>query len=139
MARLRAETRARARALQALYAWDLRDGEPLDRIASQVWDDLAIAPDERAFAGRIVRTIIAEGKAIDDALRDVTTNWRLERLGVVERAVLRIAAAELLRGDPPPRVTIQEAVRLAERYGSEQSARFVNGVLDALARKMGRL
>ncbi|HJR66235.1 MAG TPA: transcription antitermination factor NusB, partial [Gemmatimonadaceae bacterium] len=74
MPRLRAETRARARALQALYAWDLRDGEPLDRIASQVWDDLAIAPDERAFASRIVRTIIAEGSAIDDALRDVTTN-----------------------------------------------------------------
>jgi N utilization substance protein B len=139
MARLRAETRARARALQALYAWDLRDGESLDRIASQVWDDLAIAPDERAFAGRIVRTIIAEGKAIDEALRDVTTNWRLERLGAVERAVLRIAAAELLRGEPPPRVAIQEAVRLAERYGSAQSARFVNGVLDALARKMGRL
>ena len=137
--RLRAETRARARALQALYAWDLRDGEPLDRIASQVWDDLAIAPDERAFAGRIIRTIVAEGKTIDDALRDVTTNWRLERLGAVERAVLRIAAAELLRGDPPPRVAIQEAVRLAERYGSAQSARFVNGVLDALARKMGRL
>ena len=139
MPRLRAETRARARALQALYAWDLRDGESLDRIASQVWDDLAIAPDERAFAGQIVRTIIAEGKGIDDALRDVTTNWRLERLGAVERAVLRIAAAELLRGDPPPRVAIQEAVRLAERYGSAQSARFVNGVLDALARKMGRL
>lgn len=139
MPRLRAETRARARALQALYAWDLRDGEPLERIASQVWDDLAIAADERAFASRIVRTIIAEGESIDESLRDVTTNWRLERLGAVERAVLRIAAAELLRGDPPPRVAIQEAVRLAERYGSAQSARFVNGVLDALARKMGRL
>jgi transcription antitermination protein NusB len=139
MPRLRAETRARARALQALYAWDLRDGQPLERIASQIWDDLAIAPDERAFASQIVRTIIADGKSIDDALRDVTTNWRLERLGAVERAVLRIAAAELRRGDPPPRVTIQEAVRLAERYGSAQSARFVNGVLDALARRMGRL
>ena len=139
MPRLRAETRARARALQALYAWDLRDGESLERIASQVWDDLAIAPDERVFAEQIVRTIVAEGKGIDDALRDVTTNWRLERLGAVERAVLRIAAAELLRGDPPARVAIQEAVRLAERYGSAQSARFVNGVLDALARKMGRL
>jgi transcription antitermination protein NusB len=139
MPRLRAETRARARALQALYAWDLRDGEPLERIASQVWDDLAIAPDERAFASQIVRTIIADGKSIDDALRDVTTNWRLERLGAVERAVLRIAAAELRQGDPPPRVAIQEAVRLAERYGSAQSARFVNGVLDALARRMGRL
>jgi len=139
MPRLRAETRARARALQALYAWDLRDGEPLDRIANQVWDDLAIPPDERAFAGRIVRTIITDGKSIDESLREVTTNWRLERLGAVERAVLRIAAAELLRGDPPPRVAIQEAVRLAERYGSAQSARFVNGVLDALARRMGRL
>lgn len=139
MPRLRAETRARARALQALYAWDLRDGEPLDRIASQVWDDLAIAPDERAFASQIVRTIMADGKSIDDALRDVTTNWRLERLGAVERAVLRIAAAELRGGDLPARVAIQEAVRLAERYGSAQSARFVNGVLDALARRMGRL
>ncbi len=137
--RLRAETRARARALQALYAWDLRGGEPLDRVASQVWDDLAIAPDERAFASRIVRVILAEGDEIDAALRDVTTNWRLERLGAIERAVLRIAAAELRRGDPPARVTIQEAVRLAERYGSAQSARFVNGVLDALARRMGRL
>jgi transcription antitermination protein NusB len=139
MPRLRAETRARARALQALYAWDLRDGEPLDRIASQVWDDLAIAPDERAFAGKIVRVIMAEGESIDEALRDVTTNWRLERLGAVERAVLRIAAAELRRGETPARVVLQEAVRLAERYGSTQSARFVNGVLDALARKMGRL
>ena len=139
MPRLRAETRARARALQALYAWDLRGGEPLDRVASQVWDDLAIAPDERAFASQIVRVILAERDEIDEALRDVTTNWRLERLGAVERAVLRIAAAELRRGEPPARVTIQEAVRLAERYGSAQSARFVNGVLDALARKMGRL
>jgi transcription antitermination protein NusB len=139
MPRLRAETRARARALQALYAWDLRGGEPLDRVASQVWDDLAIAPDERAFASQIVRVILAEGDEIDAALRDVTTNWRLERVGAVERAVLRIAAAELRRGDPPARVTIQEAVRLAERYGSAQSARFVNGVLDALARRMGRL
>lgn len=135
----RAETRARARALQALYAWDLRRTEPLDRVAAQVWDDLAVAPDERKLAGIIVRTIIAQSDTIDTALRDVTTNWRLERLGVIERAVLRIAAAELHRGDPPPRVTIQEAVRLAERYGSAQSARFVNGVLDALARKMGRL
>ena len=139
MPRLRAETRARARALQALYAWDLRGGEPLDRVASQVWDDLAIAPDERAFASQIVRVILADGEEIDEALRDVTTNWRLERLGAIERAVLRIAAAELRRGDPPARVTIQEAVRLAERYGSAQSARFVNGVLDALARRMGRL
>ena len=139
MSRRRVETRARARALQALYAWDLRRGEPLDRVAAQIWDDLSVEPNERAFAGRILRTVIASGRAIDAALRDVTTNWRLERLGAIERSVLRLAGAELVAGETPPRVVIQEGVTLAERYGSPQSARFVNGVLDALARKLGRL
>lgn len=139
MPRLRPETRARARALQALYAWEVRHEEPLERVANQVWDDLGVAREQRRFATQILRTITAEGESIDAALRDVTTNWRLERLGAVERAVLRIAAAELRNGEPPTRVSIQEAVYLAERFGSAQSARFVNGVLDALARRMGRL
>ena len=138
-ARTRLETRARARVLQALYAWDLRAGQPLDRVASQIWDDLAVPPDERTLASRIVRTILPDGRALDAELAEVTTNWRLERLGAIERSVLRMGAAELRRGETPPRVVIQEAVRLAERYGSAQSARFVNGVLDALARRMGRI
>lgn len=139
MRRERVETRARARALQAMYAWDLRAGEPLDRVATQVWDDLAIDPEERRQAGLLLRTVRSDGAELDALLADVTTNWRLERLGVIERSVLRLAAAELRRGETPPRVVLQEAVRLAERYGSAQSARFVNGVLDALARKMGVL
>jgi transcription antitermination protein NusB len=125
--------------LQALYAWDLRAGQPLDRVATQIWDDLAVPADERTVASRIVRTILADGRALDAELSEVTTNWRLERLGAIERSVLRLGAAELRRGETPPRVVIQEGVRLAERYGSAQSARFVNGVLDALARRMGRI
>ena len=136
---MRVESRARSRALQALYAWDLRGERDLDRVASQVWDDLAVAPDERRIAGLIRRTLIAERAGIDATLAEVTTNWRLERLGAIERSVLRLGAAELHRGETPPRVVIQEAVRLAERYGSAQSAKFVNGVLDALARRTGRL
>jgi len=139
MARMRVETRARARALQALYAWDMRGGSPLDRVASQVWDDLAVAPEERRIAGTLLRTVMRDGRELDGALRVVTTNWRLERLGAIERSILRLAAAELLAGETPPRVVIQEAVRLAERFGSAQSARFVNGVVDALARHLGRL
>jgi N utilization substance protein B len=135
----RIETRGRARALQALYAWDMRPGEPLDQVATQLWDDLGVSPEERAFASRLVRTSMEQGRAIDGALRDVTTNWRLERIGAIERSVLRMAGAELQRGETPTRVVIQEAVTLAERYGTAQSARFVNGVLDALARSMGRL
>jgi N utilization substance protein B len=136
---VRAETRARARALQALYAWDVRGKDPLERVASQVWDDLAVSADERRLAGPLIRDIAHGSAEIDADLADVTTNWRLERLGVVERSVLRLAAAEFRRESAPPRVVIQEAVRLAERFGSPQSARFVNGVLDALARRMGRL
>jgi N utilization substance protein B len=135
----RVETRGRARALQALYACDLRGGRDLDGVAARVWDDLAVAANERAFATNLLRVLRAAGSGLDAELADVTTNWRLERLGVIERSVLRLGAAELHEGVTPPRVVIQEAVRLAERYGSAQSARFVNGVLDALARRMGRL
>lgn len=141
MARL--ETRGRARALQALYAWDVRklgsgNGD-LERVAGLVFDDLAIAADERAFAGALIRVIAADQVTMDRELAAVTTNWRLDRLGHIERCALRLGAAELIQGTTPPRVVIQECVRLAERFGSGPSARFVNGVLDALARRLGRL
>ena len=139
MARTRVETRARARALQALYAWEMRGGRDLERMASQVWDDLAVPAEERRFASRLVAEVARAGAEIDRGLGAVTTNWRLERVGVIERCVLRLATAELRQGETPPRVVIQEAVRLAERFGTAESARFVNGVLDALARRMGRL
>ena len=139
MPRTRVETRARARVLQALYAWDLRGNQSLERVANRIWDDLAVPADERAFAGALVDELTRRGSQLDAELADVTTNWRLERLGVVERCVLRLAAAELDQGQTPPKVVIQEAVHLAERYGSNRSAKFVNGVVDALARRMGRM
>src|SRR3954469_8748624 len=139
MPRTRVETRARARVLQALYAWDLRGEQGLERVASQIWDDLSVSPEERKIAGLLVRTVAQHGEELDAELTEVTTNWRLDRLGVVERSVLRMGAAELLGGKTPPRVVIQVGVKLAERYGSVQSAKFVNGVLDAFARRMGRI
>ena len=139
MPRRRTETRARSRALQALYAWDMRGGPNLERIAERVWDDLAVAPDERKAAAVLIHVISGRRAELDKQLAEVTENWRMERIGAIERSVLRLAAAELAIGETPPRVVLQESIRLAERYGSAQSARFVNGVLDALARRMGRL
>ena len=136
---MRVESRGRARALQALYAWDLRAGEDLNRVALKVWDDLAVSPEERKFADEILRTVASDHDDLDADLMAVTDNWRLERLGAIERSVLRLGAAELKRGVTPPRVVIQEAVRLAERFGTSASARFVNGVLDAYARRAGVL
>ncbi len=122
MARL--ESRGRNRALQALYAWDVRAEQGLERVAVQVWDDLGVGPEERRIASQLVGVVVKQGRELDRMLADVTTNWRLERLGAIERCVLRLAAAELTRGETPPKVVIQEAVRLAERYGSAPSARF---------------
>lgn len=139
MARRKTETRARSRALQALYVWDMRGQKDLERVAERVWDELAIAPDVRRLASVLIQAVAAQRTGLDRDLAEVTENWRMERLGAIERSMLRLGAAELSLGETPPRVVLQECIRLAERYGSPQSAKFVNGVLDALARKMGRL
>jgi N utilization substance protein B len=136
---MRVESRARARALQALYAWELRGSQDLGRIANDLFDDLVVGADERRIASQLLQTAREHLTELDGELSAVTTNWRLDRVGVVERCALRLGAAELYRGETPPRVVLREAIRLAERYGSPDSAKFVNGVLDALARKMGRL
>lgn len=142
---LRLRRRARARTLQALYAWDVAHDGSIAGVTERVWDDTALGADERAFATPLVRWVEAHGAEIDAMLADLTTNWRLERLGAIERAALRLGAAELMypgseaRPVTPPVTVIQETVMLAERFGDADSARFVNGVLDALARKLGRL
>lgn len=136
---MRVENRARARALQALYAWDMRPGEDLGTIAVRVWDDLAVTPEERKLAGLLVRRVAQDLTELDNDISEVTTNWRIERLGAIERSVIRLGAAEMRQGQTPPKVIIQEAVRLAERFGTARSAKFVNGVLDALARRVGAL
>ncbi|HEX7121331.1 MAG TPA: transcription antitermination factor NusB [Gemmatimonadaceae bacterium] len=135
----RVRRRARARTLQALYAWDVAPDGDLDQVSDRLWSDLAVGEAERALAAPIVHEVATRREEIDAVLASVTTNWRLDRLGAIERSVLRLAVAELLLGQTPPRVVIQEAVRLAERFGSAESARFVNGVLDAVARRLGSL
>ena len=99
MSRTRAETRARARALQALYACDMRGGTDLERQADRLWADLDVAPKERERATTLVHAVASSHDVIDRTLADVTTNWRLERLGAVERSVLRLGTAELQLGD----------------------------------------
>jgi len=135
----RLRRRARARALQALYAWDIAGTGPLLATTQRLWDDLALGAEEREFAAPLMRLLDEKCPEIDAQLADVTTNWRLERLGAIERCILRLGAAEFARPDVPGRVTIQESVHLAELFGSDESAKFVNGVLDALARRLGRL
>lgn len=134
----RPETRARARALQLLYAWDLLGEPPLTTVARQLARGgvpAATLADAVALASRA-----AAGRAeFDRRVTAASDHWRLERLGIVERNILRLALAELSAGDTPPRVVIDEAIKLAQWFAGSKAPAFVNGVLDRVARDSGRL
>ena len=130
--------RARAWVLQVHYCWESRGVQ--GTLADALVDTLAtrrISPRRISYIRRIVRLLDDNLAEIDETLGAALENWRLNRLSTIDRAVLRIGAAELLFvEDVPPKVAIQEAIRLAEAYGGDESPRFVNGVLDALYKTM---
>jgi N utilization substance protein B len=126
-------TKARERALQALYQIDVA-AEGIDEALSRFWR--SFEPVERevmALAEALVRGVAAHRRAVDEAIERVSTNWRLDRMAKVDRNVLRLAAYELLETDVPVKVVINEAIELGKKFGSESTGAFVNGVLDKLA------
>lgn len=127
-------SRARAWALQILYRWEtggMRGSLP--EALEETRRTRRVAPRRVPRIGRLLDLLDDRLPEVDRAIDGALDNWRLERLSRIDRAVLRIGAAELLfLDDIPPRASIQEAVRLADQYGGDESARFVNGVLDAL-------
>jgi len=138
---IRTETRVRALTLQLLYAWDQIGEDRAD--IRPLWAAICAArgatplTEDRAlgFAAAVVR----DRGRLDDVLRHAAENWRLERLAVVDRNVLRLALAELERGETPVKVVIDEAIRLARWFGAARSPAFVNGILDRVARERGWL
>lgn len=135
---MKARTRARGWTLQVLYAWEMRGApEPLSAFAKGMLADRRVAADSRRYIDRLVDVVGAHRPEIDERVQGALTNWRLNRLSAIDRAILRLAAAEMLFvDDVPPVVSIQEAVKLAEKYGTAESPRFVNGVLDAFMRTL---
>lgn len=129
---------ARAWALQVIYRWESGGSEGTLRHAfDETLDNRRVAPRRRPYIRRLLAALDAHLPEIDEQLAEALANWRMERLSALDRGVLRVAAAELLYlDDIPPRVSIQEGIRLAEQYGGPDSPRFVNGVLDALYRRM---
>jgi N utilization substance protein B len=127
-------SRARAWVLQIQYRWEVagRRGTLRDALA----DTLAtrrIAPQRLPYVRMLLTVLDEHLPRIDEGLQGALENWRLERLSTIDRGVLRQACAEMLYvDDVPPKVSIQEGIRLAEQYGGPESPRFVNGVLDAL-------
>ena len=126
--------RARAWILQVHYRWESegREGTLLEALEDTL-DTRRIARRRLPYIRLVLGRMDEHLADVDRALRGALDNWRLDRLSSMDRAVLRIGATEMLYVDEvPPKVAIQEAIRLAEAYGGDESPAFVNGVLDAL-------
>ena len=116
---------ARRTALFLLYQWDLT-GQPLTSLYEGEVD---------AFAAGLAEAVVARAPALDETIGGATEGWTVDRLGVVERNVLRIAVLELLDDRVPKEVAINEAVALAKRYASDEAGKLVNGILGKVARE----
>ena len=141
--------RAREYALQALFQMDLTGISGDDALAS-LWAGLLdpdgvgegrpAEDDEVSFASRIVVGVGKDRERLDTLIESCSTNWRLTRMPVVDRNILRMACYELTAFDEiPGSVTINEAIELAKRFGGAESRAFVNGIVDRVARQVGRV
>ncbi len=132
--------KAREYALQILFQTDFTgkkfDGEAL----REFWSERKENTDVRKFTEDLVRGTLDKIEEIDTAIEKVTENWLLKRMAAVDRNILRFAAYEILyRKDIPAAVTINEALEIAKKYSSSESASFLNGVLDRLAKREGKV
>jgi len=128
--------RAREAALQILYFWEVGKAQPhvaIDQYFSDHRPDEE--PEARAFADELVRGTVAGIEGLDQVIERHSRHWRLERLAVVDRLILRLAIWELRSTDTPPAVVVNEALELARRFSTEDAVRFVNGVLDGVIKR----
>jgi N utilization substance protein B len=126
-----ARSKARKRALDILFEGDLRGADPLGILAERV---PAANPPVPEYATELVEGVATHRRRIDEILASYAEDWTVERMPAVDRAILRLAIYELLwRDDIPDPVAIDEAVELAKSLSTDESPRFVNGVLGRIA------
>jgi N utilization substance protein B len=135
-----ARHRAREAALQMLYQWEVGRTPPADVMMSY-WptreDAAGMSDAHREFANALVRGTIGRVEEIDRVLAAHAQNWRVERMAVLDRLVLRLATFELLaEPETPAKVVINEALELARSYSGEEAVGFVNGVLDGVRKEL---
>lgn len=133
-----ARHRSRRRALQILFEWDMR-GDSIDRAISHYYDTLyseehETQPKPDKFMEELARGTVSRAVEIDKHIEARAQNWRLERMPVVDRNILRLAIYELIEGVIPAPVVIDEALELARQFSSDESVPFINGILDAVNR-----
>ena len=124
-------------AVQALYQLEVTSDDAGVRLET-FWAHFNADDASRGFARALVNEVQGERRRIDSLIADAAEHWRVGRLSKIDLSVLRVATCELLSADDvPTRVSIDEAIEIARRFGSEDSASFVNGVLDRIAEVLG--
>lgn len=129
-------TKARECAFQLLYQWEV-GGQPIADAMTAFWRLRSGMPQMRAMAERLAGGAQARAEELDAAIAEAASNWRLDRIATVDRTILRLGAYELMAEHATPAaVVLDEAVELAKRFGEADSPAFVNGVLDAIRRRV---
>jgi N utilization substance protein B len=135
-----ARHRSRQRALQVLFLWDLRK-QPIEEALSSFYETLGsedepqqTPPDQ--FMEQLVRGTVVDSESIDQLIGSKSANWRLDRMPVVDRNILRLAVYEMNTLKTPVAVAIDEALELARQFSGDESVSFINGVLDAIHRDL---
>ncbi len=130
--------RSRERALQILYQWDVRR-QPVEEAIEAYFgsleaEDGETKPERDPFTEELVRGVAEQADKLDYRISQHSEHWRLDRMSVVDRNILRLAVYEMMHLGTPAPVVIDEALRLARRFSGEEAGAFVNGVLDAVWR-----
>lgn len=127
---------ARKDAFLVLYQWDMK-GEPLDKLTEEYITAKRIkSEDQRRYLRKLVRTYMEKSTEIDKLIAELSEKWDIDRVGYIERNILRIAIAEILyMGIKNAKVVVHDYVKLAQKYAGVSSAKFINGILGRLLRE----
>jgi N utilization substance protein B len=117
--------------MQMLFQWDMSRQDPA-KLEAKFWRSAKAADTTRAFANKLFEGASKDADELDALIVQHAQNWRLERMAIIDRAVLRLAIYELRIAETPSKVVLNEAVDLAKKFSSEDAGAFVNGILDAV-------
>jgi transcription antitermination protein NusB len=128
-------SKGREYAMQMLFQWDISQQESA-QLEAKFWKSAKAADTTRKFANQLFEGAARDAAALDEIIGRHAENWKLQRLAVIDRAILRLAIHELRTAGTPAKVVLNEAVELAKKFSGEESAPFVNGILDAVHKSL---
>jgi N utilization substance protein B len=121
--------------MQMLFQWDMSH-QDFAKLESKFWKSAKATDKTRGFANSLFEGAAKDVAVLDALIVGHSDNWRFERMAAIDRAILRLAIYELRDGQTPPKVVLNEAVDLAEKFSSEESGAFVNGLLDSVRKTL---